>query len=71
MTSRSGWTRWIRWWPRRATARPEPDFADLGTAFGLDMSLENAGQPSNGLHSTRTGVLASYAPSASRAGKGH
>lgn len=71
MTSRSGWTRWIRWWPRRASARPEPDFADLGTAFGLDMSLENAGHLSSCMHSTRPEVLASHAPSAARAGKGH
>lgn len=38
------WTRWMRWFSRRRrAARHSHDFADYGTAFGLDMSL--AAQP--------------------------
>lgn len=41
MTGRQYWVKWLRWWrraPRRAAA---DDFADYGTAFGLDLSLEH------------------------------
>lgn len=41
MTRKRSWTAWMRWL-RRAPARPhrKSDFGDHGTAFGLDLCLE-------------------------------
>jgi hypothetical protein len=40
MAQRKAWTRWFRLWgPKRPAIRRVDDFADYGTAFGLDMSL--------------------------------
>lgn len=40
MAQRKAWTRWFRLWgPKRPAVRRVDDFADYGTAFGLDMSL--------------------------------
>jgi hypothetical protein len=40
MAQRKAWTRWFRLWgPKRPNVRRVDDFADYGTAFGLDMSL--------------------------------
>jgi hypothetical protein len=38
---------WQRLWQRDPAAREEPDAADLGTAFGLEMSLDEAPLPSS------------------------
>jgi hypothetical protein len=40
------WAVWWRWL-RRSPARPrrKPDFGDHGTAFGLDLSLEQERRP--------------------------
>lgn len=47
------WARWLdlfRRPARRRSARRTPDFADYGTAFGLDLSLSNpATRPSEPL----------------------
>jgi len=44
------WAVWWRWL-RRTPARPrrKPDFGDHGTAFGLDLSLEQERRPPGGL----------------------
>lgn len=41
MKTRRGWAVWWRWL-RRTPVRPrrKPDFGDYGTAFGLELSLE-------------------------------
>ncbi len=41
MTTRNAWANLIRWFggPRRRSVARRQDFADHGTAFGLDLSL--------------------------------
>jgi hypothetical protein len=41
MTTRNAWANLIRWFggPRRRRVARRQDFADHGTAFGLDLSL--------------------------------
>lgn len=41
MTGRHYWAKWLRWWRRTPQRRTPNDFADYGTAFGLDLSLEH------------------------------
>lgn len=41
MNRRYGWARWLTWWHRPAVRAKGPDFGDYGTAFGLDLSLED------------------------------
>ena len=49
--SLSGWFNWSSWFTgrsRRAAAkRKAEDFADYGTAFGLDMSLDHQSESAN------------------------
>lgn len=40
MKRRYGWARWLTWWHRPAARPKGRDFGDYGTAFGLDLSLE-------------------------------
>jgi hypothetical protein len=40
MHTHRSWANWMRWFSlRRSKPRGEHDFADYGTAFGLDMSM--------------------------------
>ena len=40
MHTHRSWVSWMRWFSlRRSKPRGEHDFADYGTAFGLDMSM--------------------------------
>lgn len=41
MTKRNYWPQWLRWWRRAPRRAATDDFADYGTAFGLDLSLEH------------------------------
>jgi len=41
MNGRNYWTKWLRWWRRAPRRAATDDFADYGTAFGLDLSLEH------------------------------
>ena len=44
--TRRSWTTWLRWFHRsRRSRRSTPDFADYGTAFGLDMSMATESSP--------------------------
>jgi hypothetical protein len=42
MSARHSLARWFRGWGSRKPARQSDDFADLGTAYGLDLSLQFA-----------------------------
>ncbi|MEX8520541.1 MAG: hypothetical protein AB3X44_18695 [Leptothrix sp. (in: b-proteobacteria)] len=45
-TPQRSWTRWMRWFSvRRKKANTSIDFADYGTAFGLDLSMTPDPEP--------------------------
>lgn len=64
MAARTPWTRWFHWtglFARRDEARAgrrAHDFADLGTAFGLDMSLSSPPEAAPASQDTASGAAA-------------
>jgi hypothetical protein len=59
-TPQRSWMRWMRWFSvRRKKAYTGIDFADYGTAFGLDLSMTPDPEPINpARHSTHSSAAA-------------
>jgi hypothetical protein len=68
MTTRSAWASLVRWFggPRRRRVARIPDFADHGTAFGLELSLAPDVMPTPELNPAHTAMLARSGPTGKR-----
>lgn len=65
----SAWMTWTNWFKRRKTVttaagrkRRVPDFADYGTAFGLDLSMTPEVPPTRAVPATDTAAVQAAVP---------